>query len=160
MDDRQLSGEQHRGSFALRWTGRTGINRFIESWTDNVLLSGLVRLILIDVFACLREKVRAYFRSSREQRLGMALEAACADREHRVIGFRQSLEVLRTTLKTQPFMGGEATNYGDYLVLGGFHVGSEYKPFKLLSDDDPITLWRERLLARFEDARKAPGYDT
>jgi hypothetical protein len=91
MDDRQLSGEQHRGSFALRWTGRTGINlaltRFIESWTDNVLLSGLVRLILIDVFACLRENVRAYFRSSREQRLGMTLEAAFADREHRVIGF-------------------------------------------------------------------------
>jgi hypothetical protein len=31
-----------------------------------------VRLILIDVFACLREKVRAYFRSSREQRLRIA----------------------------------------------------------------------------------------
>jgi glutathione S-transferase len=60
----------------------------------------------------------------------MTLEAAFADREHRVIGFRQSLEVLRTTLKTQPFMGGEATNYGDYLVLGGFHVGSEYKPLQ------------------------------
>jgi glutathione S-transferase len=65
------------------------LTRFIESWTDNVLLSGLVHLILIDLFACLRENVRAYFRSSREQHLGMTLEAACADRKHRVISFRQ-----------------------------------------------------------------------
>jgi len=76
--------------------GQAGLalTRFVESWTDNVLLPGLVPLILIDVFTHLHEKDRAYFRSSREQRLGMTLEAACADRDHRVIGFRQSLEPL------------------------------------------------------------------
>ena len=142
--------------------GQAGLalTRFVESWTDNVLLPGLVPLILIDVFTHLHEKDRSYFRSSREQRLGMTLEAACADRDHRVIGFRQSLEPFRTTLKTQPFVGGEAPNYADYLLLGGFMWARSTSPFKLLSNDDPIALWRERLLARFEDARNAPGYDT
>jgi glutathione S-transferase len=142
--------------------GQAGLalTRFVESWTDNVLLPGLVPLILIDVFTHLHEKDRAYFRSSREQRLGMTLEAACADRDHRVIGFRQSLEPFRTTLETQPFVGGEAPNYADYLLLGGFMWARSTSPFKLLSNDDPIALWRERLLARFEDARNAPGYDT
>jgi glutathione S-transferase len=142
--------------------GQAGLalTRFVESWTDNVLLPGLVPLILIDVFTHLHEKDRAYFRSNREQRLGMTLEAACADRDHRVIGFRQSLEPFRTTLKTQPFVGGETPNYADYLLLGGFMWARSTSPFKLLSNDDPIALWRERLLARFEDARNAPGYDT
>jgi glutathione S-transferase len=90
----------------------------------------------------------------------MTLEAACADRDHRVIGFRQSLEPFRTTLKTQPFIGGEAPNYADYLRSGGFMWARSTSPFKLLSNDDPIAFWRERLLARFEDARNAPGYDT
>jgi glutathione S-transferase len=65
---------------------------FVESWTNRVLLPGLTPLILIDLFASLHKKHRDYFRSSREQRLGMTLEAACADREQRVIGFRRSLD--------------------------------------------------------------------
>jgi glutathione S-transferase len=48
--------------------------RFVESWTDTVLLSGMAPLILVDVFAHLDEKDKIYFRSSREQRLGMTLE--------------------------------------------------------------------------------------
>ena len=90
----------------------------------------------------------------------MTLEAVCADRDQRVNGFRQSLDLLRATLKTQPFVGGEAPNYADYIVLGGFMWARSTSPFKLLSKDDPVALWRERLLDRFEDARKAPGYDT
>jgi len=136
------------------------LTRFVESWTDNVLLPGLVPLILIDVFAHLHEKDRAYFRSSREQRLGMTLEAACADRDQRVNGFRQSLEPLRTTLKTKPFVAGEAPNYADYIILGGFMWARSTSPFKLLPKEDPVALWRARMLDRFEDARNAPGYDT
>jgi hypothetical protein len=90
----------------------------------------------------------------------MTLEAACADRDQRVNGFRQSLEPLRTTLKTQSFVGGESPNYADYIVLGGFMWARSTSRFKLLAKDDPVALWRARLLDRFEDARNAPGYDT
>ncbi len=136
------------------------LTRFVESWTDTILLPSLVPLILVDVFAHLHEKDRAYFRSSRERRLGMTLEAACADRDNKVIGFRQGLEPLRATLKIQSFLGGAAPNYADYIVFGGFMWARSTSPFKLLEKDDPVALWRGRLLDRFEVARMAPGYDT
>jgi glutathione S-transferase len=136
------------------------LTRFVESWTDSILLPGLVPLILGDVFAHLHEKDRAYFRASRQQRLGMTLEAACADRDKRVIGFRQSLEPLRATLKMQPFLSGEEPNYADYIVFGGFMWARSTSPFKLLEKGDPVALWRSWLIERFEVARIAPGYDT
>ena len=136
------------------------LTRFVESWTDTILLPSLVPLILVDVFAHLHEKDRAYFRSSRERRLGTTLEAACTDRDKKVIGFRQSLEPLRATLKIQSFLGGDAPNYADYIVFGGFMWARSTSPFKLLEKDDPVRLWRDRLLDRFEVARMAPGYDT
>jgi glutathione S-transferase len=134
--------------------------RFVESWTDTILLSSLVPLILVDVFEHLHEKDRTYFRSSRERRLGTTLEAACADRDKKVISLRHSIEPLRATFKTQSFLGGEAPNYADYMVFGGFMWARSTSPFKLLESDDPVACWRDRLLDRFEFARMAPGYDS
>jgi glutathione S-transferase len=134
--------------------------RFVESWTDTILLPSLVPLILVDVFEHLHEKDRAYFRSSRERRLGTTLEAACVDRDKKVINFEHSIEPLRATFKIQSFLGGEAPNYADYIVFGGFMWARSTSPFKLLEKDDPVALWRGRLLDRFEFARMAPGYDT
>ena len=90
----------------------------------------------------------------------MTLEAACADRDQRINGFRQSLEPLRTTLKTQPFVAGEVPNYADYIVSGGLMWARSKRQFKLLTKNDTVALWRARMLDRFEDARNAPGYDT
>jgi hypothetical protein len=44
----------------------------------------------------------AYFRSSREARLGKSLEQAKAGRDQSVEVFRRSLDPMRLTLKTQP----------------------------------------------------------
>ena len=140
--------------------GGTAFARFVESWSDTVLMPGLMPLIIADLFNHLHEKDREYFRSSRERRLGMSLEEAGANRESRVKGFQQSLEPLRTTLRMQPFVGGDEPNYGDYIVLGGFMWARSVSPFKFLENDDPVALWRRRLLERFDIARNAPGYDS
>jgi hypothetical protein len=81
------------------------------------------------------------------------------NRDKKVIGFRQSIEPLRATFKIQVFLGGEMPNYADYIVFGAFIWARSTSPFKLLEKDDPITLWRDRMLDRFEFARMAPGYD-
>ena len=135
------------------------LTRFVESWNDSVVQAGMVRLILADVFACIHEKDRTYFRESREKRLGMTIEQACAGREERVASFRASLEPLRTTLKSQPFVAGESPNYADYIVFGSFMWARNTSPFQLLNPDDPISGWRKRMLERFDVARNSPGYD-
>jgi glutathione S-transferase len=100
-----------------------------------------------------------YFRTSREARLGRKLEEATAERDKSVIAFRRSLEPMRTTLRSQPFLGGAAPNYADYIVFGGFQWARVVSPFRLLEESDPIYAWREKLLDAFDGlARKSPSF--
>lgn len=125
------------------------------------MLPGIAGLIVADVFAHLHEKDRDYFRTSREQRLGrtLELEAVCADRDVRVGAFRQSLQPLRMTLAAQSWLGGDAPQYADYIVLGCLQWARCTSPFRLLEEDDPVAVWRGRLLEAFDGlAGKAPGY--
>ena len=102
----------------------------------------------------------AYFRKSREARFGKPLEDIMAGRDKAVEGFRKSLDPLRLTLKTQSFLGGAAPNYADYIVFGPFQWARVVSPFKLLTEDDPVYAWRERLFDAFDGmARKSPGHD-
>jgi hypothetical protein len=48
------------------------------------------------------EKDRAYFRETREKRLGATLEAVTAGRETNVVVFRKTLEPLRTKSRWRP----------------------------------------------------------
>ena len=76
-----------------------------------------------------------------------------------VVGFRQNLEPLRLALRAQPFIGGSSPNYGDYIVFGGFVWARAVSPFRLLTEDDPVHAWRERMLdAHGGLARKSPGF--
>ena len=134
--------------------------RFVEGWSDTVLMPAMLPLIITDIFAHLHEKDREYFRSSREQRLGMTLEQIGANRENRVDDFRRILGPLRTTLKTQQFLGGDAPNYGDFIPFGAFMWARSVSPFKMLENDDPVSKWRVRVLEGFDVARNAAGYGT
>ena len=139
--------------------GRRGAVRFINSWTDSVLHPGIARLVLTDILACLGPADQAYFRESREKRFGMTLEEVVADRDSRVTGFRRDLQPLRITLRNQPWLGGEAPDYGDYIVFGAFQWARVCSPFRLLEADDPVAEWRGRMLDLFGGlARSTPGH--
>jgi glutathione S-transferase len=92
---------QHR-PFLFGSAEARAVTRFINSWADTVVNGALVRLLLTDIYAHLHEKDRRYFRESREKRFGMRLEEVSADRDTRVVGFRQSLEPARIILAAQP----------------------------------------------------------
>jgi glutathione S-transferase len=130
--------------------------RFYQEWTNAVVHAGLIRLVLTDIYAVIDHKDRAYFRESREKRFGTSLEAVTADREPRLPEFRKSLAPLRATLQAQPFLGGEAPLYPDYIVFGAFQWARVVSDFELLEKDDPVALWRDRLLDAFDGlARRA-----
>ena len=134
-----------------------GVARFVNSWADLVLNAGLIRFVALDILAALDEKDRDYFRRSREERFGTTLEAFCAGREERVAEFRRSLAPLRATLSAQPYLAGAAPAYADYIVFGSFQWVRSISAFEVLAPDDPVALWRERLLAAFDGlAREAP----
>ena len=135
------------------------LTRFINSWADTVVNGVLARLLLADIYAHLHEKDRRYFRESREKRFDMPLERVPADRDTRVVEFRQSLEPARTILTVQPYLAGVKPLYADYILFGCFMWARSISSFRLLTPDDHIYSWRERMLDGFGGlARKAPGY--
>jgi glutathione S-transferase len=140
--------------------GGRAMGRLINWWGDVAVVGGLFPLIVADIPAHLKPVDAVYFRQSREARFGRPLEEVVAARDSSVEGFRRALDPLRLTLRTQPFLGGEAPNYADYIVFGAFQWARVVSPFKLLAENDPVYAWREKLLDAFDGmARKSPGYD-
>ena len=140
--------------------GGRSMARMLNWWGDVVVIAGIFPLIIADIPLGLKPVDADYFRKSREARFGKPLEEIMAGRDKAVEGFRKSLDPLRLTLKTQPYLGGERPNYADYIVFGPFQWARVVSPFQLLTADDAVYAWRERLLDAFDGmARKSPGYE-
>jgi len=139
--------------------GGRAMGRMINWWGDIAVVGGMFPLIVADIPAHLKPVDATYFRASREARFGKPLEEVVAGRDKAVEGFRRALDPMRLTLKTQPYLGGDAANYADYIVFGAFQWARVVSPFKLLAAEDPVHAWREKLLDAFDGmARKSPGY--
>ena len=124
--------------------------RFHKHWNESQLHLAITRMIVLDIHKHLHEKDQAYFRSSREKRLGKPLEQVVADRENGRIEFTKLLTPLRNTVKEQPFLSGESPAYGDYVAFGTFQWARATSKFDLLAADDPVWHWRERMLGLFD----------
>jgi glutathione S-transferase len=139
--------------------GGRAMARMLNWWGDIAIVGAIFPLIIADIPKNLAEVDAAYFRKSREARFGKPLEEIMANRDTGVMAFRKSLEIMRLTLKSQAFLGGDKPNYADYIVFGGFQWARVVSPFKLLEVDDPVYAWRERLLDTFDGvARMSPGF--
>ena len=126
--------------------GGKAMARFIERWSQFTIHPYIATVALNDLHAMQDETNAAYFRESREQRYGKRLEDVVANRDAGLSAFRAALEPLRSTLAYQPFIGGEAPLFADYIVFGALQWGRIASPFRLLNDDDIITHWFERCL--------------
>jgi len=139
-------------------TGRA-MAAFFNNWVTNAVHPALVRIVLMDIHGHLRDKDKAYFRTSREKTFGTTLEAVVQDREAKLAAFRQVLQPVRLTVQQQFYLGGDAPKYADYILFGVFQWARAISPIHLLESDDPIAAWRERLLdSNGGVARQAKGY--
>ena len=130
--------------------------RFVNAWADGVMLGGIARLIVRDLLDVVAPQDQAYVRESREARFGMTLEAVQEGRETRVADFRTSLVPARLVLGKQPWLGGDAPSYADYIIFGNLQWARCTSGFELLAADDPVAAWRERMLDLYGGlARKA-----
>lgn len=137
--------------------GGLALTQFVVAWADTALNPALIRLCVADIWACLDERDKPYFRDTRETRFGMALEAVQADRATRVADVGRVLAPLRTMLGAQPFLGGAAPLYADHAVFGSFQWVRTVTDFAVLAPDDPVFAWHERMLDAYDGlARRAP----
>jgi glutathione S-transferase len=131
---------------SLFGTGGQAHALFINAWADSVLVSAIARFIVRDLLDVIDEKDRDYFRSSREQRFGMTLEAVQDGRSDRVAAFRDLLLPLRLVLRRQMWFGGEAPSYADHILAGTLMWPRCVSRFELLDPKDPVASWFDRVL--------------
>ena len=154
LDDRYADQPSLFGDETAR-----ALTRFVQNWTETVLQTGLIRLVLLDIYRHIGPEDQAYFRQDREKRFGTTLEEVVKDREARLPAFRASLDPLRRTVERQSFVAGKAPAYADYVVFGAFQWARAISDFELLAADDPVSAWRGRMLDLFDGlARRAPAY--
>ena len=133
--------------------------RFVPSWTETVLQTGLIRLVMLDIHRHCAQQDQAYFRHSREERFSATLENVVRDRQALLPAFRTSLDPLRRTVERQDFLSGSSPAYADYLVFGAFQWARAISDLEVLAAGDPIGAWRGRMLDLFDGlARRAPAY--
>lgn len=137
-----------------------GPTHVLNAWADRVLVPGIAPMIVADIHACLDPGDQAYFRQTREQRMGGRLEEVTATREDRLPGFRQSLQPLRTVLRDRDFISGAAPAYADYIPFACLQWARCTSAFALLAADDPLASWMERMLDLYDGlGRAAPAMD-
>ena len=132
------------------------LSRFVNAWSDGVLLGAVARVVLVDIHRNLAVKDKDYFRTTREKRFGAALEAVSADTPARLTDLRAALAPARAVLGMQAFLCGASPGYADYCVFGMFMWARCISGIELLTPDDSLVSWRERLLDAFDGlARRA-----
>lgn len=126
--------------------GGEAVTRFVQNWCAAVLHAQLIGMVVLDIWERLAPEDQDYFRTTREQRFGRALEEVQGGREERLDEFRKSLQPVRLTLKDVPFLGGAQPLYADYLVFGALQWARVISPFRVLAADDPLHAWFARCL--------------
>ena len=126
--------------------GAVAVTRFINVWADHYLHGLISPLIVLAVHDALDPRDQAYFRTSREQRFGMTLEAYTAGRAAHLSAFRRALEPVRALLGTQPWLSGTAPAYADYILAGTLQWPRAFIGGELLAAGDPVAGWLGRVL--------------
>jgi len=138
-----------------------GLALFVKFWCEQTLNRIVIRIILLDIYRCLHEKDKAYFRQSREARFGTTLEEYALPSEERVRLLRNALTPMRLSLQRQPYLAGVQPTFADYIVFGTFQWARSVSPVALLESTDPVFRWHETLLDAFGGfARAARQCDT
>jgi glutathione S-transferase len=119
--------------------------RLTDAWFTSEIVRKMFGVYVLDVHNAARPDDRAYFRRTREQRLrGATLEEFTEDRASRLPALRDALTPLRAYLARYPYLGGQAPNYADYIVLGAFLWVAAVSTLPLLAHDDTLRDWIDR----------------
>jgi len=126
--------------------GGKALSRMVEGYSQMIIHPAIMRIALLDIHSILDEGDKAYFRASRESRLGKPLEEFAAGREAEREAFAAKLEPMRHMLRFQPFIGGESPLFADYIVFGALQWLRIAAGLAMLAPDDPVMAWFERCL--------------
>lgn len=126
--------------------GGKALSRFVESFSQMIIHMPVTRMAVMHIHDMLDEPDQVYFRQSRLERLGKPIEEVAAEGEAERVAFAAKLEPVRRTLHFQPFLGGDAPLFADYILFGALQWMRVTAGSPPLPQDDSVLLWFERCL--------------
>lgn len=137
-----------------------GASRAAARWHE-ATLGAMVHIpampmVALSIHDGLQPGDRAYFRESREARLGRSLEAAAEDRATRIVEYRKTAFLpFRHVLSRFPYLGGDAPTFLDCMAYGSLHWLHAVSDLDWFGGDDVLQGWFDR--CRAETAKGAPS---
>jgi len=119
---------------------------FARHFAQTAISAVAFKAVILDIYNNIHEKDRAYFRKSREERIGKSLESFAISEDEARVQLRIALSPLRALLQEQSFINGAKPAWADYCVFGSFMWMRNVSSKTFLSEDDPVFAWRERML--------------
>lgn len=139
--------------------GERAASEFYSAWLASAFYPALTPYLLPRILRSLGPEDQAYFRATREARLGKSIEEVAATPNFAERA-EAALEILAAPLKTYRYLGGAAPNLSDYIVMGPFMWQRAITKTEFYSTPAPVAEWRERMLDLFGGyARSAKSAD-
>ena len=126
------------------------VTGFINAWANSTLHPGLIVCVLPDIYDRLDPVDLDYFRESREKRFGQTIESMRDGQADALEKCVRVLTPLRTILKSEEWIAGDAPAFADYLIFAAFQWCRIMSPAEIVKPGDPIYDWRERMLDLFD----------
>jgi len=123
-----------------------------NKYIDSIVVVSIFGHVILDIHAQLDPESQAYFRKTREVRIGMTLEEFHAARGQDLTALTRSLEPFRATLANGPFLSGESPKWLDYTLMGTLIWPHVISNKVLIAEDDPLHGWRDRMFGLFDGA--------
>ena len=117
-----------------------------NAWAGRTVALGIFRLLVLDIHNSLDVENQAYFRKTREKRIGMTLEEMHAGRDGILAQVRQSFDPLRETLQNSDYLCGASPMWYDHAVFGKFQWARICSAYSVLDEDDMLHGWIGRML--------------
>jgi glutathione S-transferase len=130
--------------------------KFIENWLWSTVLREWMPNIVQDYRDMSLDVDHEYVTKTRTPP-GKTLEEIQAGREDRLPLIPPKLELLRTTLRETPWLGGDTPNYTDFRALAVFLFMAAVATTPVLTDDDPLRDWIDRGFDLYGGLGRHPG---
>ena len=118
--------------------------RFFNRYIDYTLNPAVARVILNDIYAIVDPVDREYFRTTREQRLGMTFEEVATKHDEFRMKMHAVLADLEETLAGQEYFFGLLT-YADFIVFGSLKWATVVSREPLFDTTPTLRAWWDRI---------------
>ncbi|GLK80759.1 glutathione S-transferase N-terminal domain-containing protein [Methylopila turkensis] len=119
------------------------------------LLGKMSRPMVLAIHDALDAETQGYFRASREKMFRHTLEEVAANPDASVAAAKDAMTPLRILLRGQPFLGGDAPLFADFLIAGLFQWARVVGAVDYLAGEERIGPWFGRLEERYGETLAA-----